>query len=126
MTRAIDTSVIMAILLEERGGDVAARLAPGGLLSSVNFAEILTKCVERSLSPHIADDYIRGSGIDIVGFDAEMAVLSADLFRVARKGLLSLGDRACIATAARMNATVVTADRVWAELDLPCPVELIR
>jgi PIN domain nuclease of toxin-antitoxin system len=39
---------------------------------------------------------------------------------------LSLGDRACIALALRERATIMTADRVWAELDPPCKVELIR
>lgn len=126
MTRAIDTSVIMAILLEEPGREIAAQMVPSGLLSSVNLAEILTKCMERGLPADLAEDYIRGSGMDIVAFTSEMAQLSSELFRVARKGVLSLGDRACIATAATLNATVVTADRVWADLDLPCPVELIR
>jgi PIN domain nuclease of toxin-antitoxin system len=39
---------------------------------------------------------------------------------------LSLGDRACIATAIKIGGTAVTADRVWSTLDLGCKVELIR
>ena len=127
MTRRIlDTSVIMAIVLGEAGQENAARLAPGSLLSSVNLAEIITKCVEKAVPFEVAQRYIGESGIDIVGFDADQAVLAGELFKRARKGVLSLGDRACIATAVRLGATVVTADRVWAELDLPCEIELIR
>ena len=124
--RVVDTSAIMAILLDEPGQDIAAKLASGGLLSSVNFAEILTKCVEKALPPDVARIYVRDANIEIVAFGAEDALVSAVLFAKTRKGILSLGDRACLATAIPRKATVVTADRAWATLDLPCPIELIR
>ncbi len=124
--RVVDTSAIMAILLDEPGQDVAANLASGGILSSVNFAEILTKCVEKAVPPDVARIYVRDANIEIVTFGVEDALVSAALFAKARKGVLSLGDRACIATAIARKATVVTADRAWATLDLGCPVELIR
>ena len=124
--RTLDTSVIMAILLDESGRDTAARLAPGGILSSVNLAEIITKCIEKAVPPDIAQDYIRHSNIEIVSFDAAHAALAGDLFKVAKKGVLSLGDRACIATAMKLNAVALTADRAWSTLDLPCQIELIR
>lgn len=124
--RALDSSVIMAIILAEAGQDKAARLAPGALLSSVNLAEIITKCIEKEVSPAIAEEYIRSGNIEIVGFDGDLAMSAGELFKRAKKGVLSLGDRACIATAIQYKATVITADRIWATLDLPCPVELIR
>lgn len=124
--RALDTSVIMAILLDEPGQEIAARLAPGAILSSVNLAEIVTKCIEKAVPPQIAQEYIRNSNIEIVGFDARLAILTGELVEVARKGVLSLGDRACIATAIYSDATAVTADRIWSTFDLPCKIELIR
>ncbi|MBN9077492.1 MAG: hypothetical protein BGN87_07775 [Rhizobiales bacterium 65-79] len=124
--RIVDTSVIMAVVLGEEGQENAARLAPGSLLSSVNLAEIIAKCIEKAVPPEVAERYIGGSNIVVVDFDADQAFLAGELFKRAKKGVLSLGDRACIATAVRLGATAVTADRVWAELDLPCRVELIR
>ena len=62
----------------------------------------------------------------MVPFDDDLAVRAALLRPTTKRAGLSFADRACIATAIRLNATVVTADRAWAELDLPCPIELIR
>ena len=59
-------------------------------------------------------------------FDAELAVSTARLRPATKRLGLSFADRACIATALRLDATIVTADRAWAGLDLPCPVQLIR
>ena len=39
---------------------------------------------------------------------------------------LSLGDRACLALAIRLNARVSTADSAWAKLDISVEVILIR
>lgn len=125
-SRVLDTSVVMAILLGEPGQDVAAQLAPGSVLSSVNLAEIITKCIEKAVPPQIVRQYIQGSNIEVVGFDADHANLTGELFKTVRKGVLSLGDRACIGTAISLDATAVTADRVWTTLDLPCKIELIR
>jgi len=39
---------------------------------------------------------------------------------------LSLADRAYLATAIRMDAVALTADRVWAELPLDAKIQVIR
>jgi len=127
MTRhIIDTSAILAVIFGEPGQEMAARLAREATISTVTLAEIVTKCTEMGVPEHIALDYLQHSNIEVASFDQNLAILTGELYAKAPKGVLSLGDRACIATAIRLGGTAVTADRVWSELDLPCPVEVIR
>ncbi|WP_082143967.1 PIN domain-containing protein [Nitratireductor soli] len=122
----IDTSAILAVVFGEPGQETAARLARGGIISSVTLAEIVSKCIERSIPEQIALDYVQDSNIDVTSFDEDVAILAGRLFAYAPKGTLSLGDRACLATAIRHDGTAVTADRIWAAFDLGCKIELIR
>jgi PIN domain nuclease of toxin-antitoxin system len=124
--RVIDSSVILTILFGEQGKERAAELARGGILSSVSLAEIIAKCLKRSVPKELAVDFVRYTNMTIAGFDEDLALSTDTIWRKAPDGVLSLGDRACIATAIRMEATAVTADRIWADLNLSCPVELIR
>jgi ribonuclease VapC len=39
---------------------------------------------------------------------------------------ISLGDRACLATAHILGIPAMTADRNWRDLDLPVEIEFIR
>lgn len=39
---------------------------------------------------------------------------------------LSLGDRACLATAHRLGLPTLTADTAWSELELDLEIQLIR
>ncbi len=53
--------------------------------------------------------------------------MRAGLWRNATRSLgLSLGDRCCLALAMDLKATVFTADRAWAGLDLGIPIRVIR
>ncbi|MGH3902923.1 MAG: PIN domain-containing protein [Pseudonocardiaceae bacterium] len=55
--------------------------------------------------------------------DAEHA---AKLYPLTSTRGLSLGDRACLAVAKRLDAMAVTADQAWTELDHGVEVRLIR
>lgn len=122
----IDTSVVMCALLDEPGRDRALEVAEGAFMSSVNVAETVTKCLQRGIPDRLALLYLYNSNISVVDFDFACAVLAGQLGAGARRGILSLGDRACIATAMRRGGTAFTADSNWSTLDLPCPIELIR
>lgn len=57
--------------------------------------------------------------IEVVDFNAAMARVAGELVAKTRAHGLSLGDRACLATALSLRApTVLTADRIWSRLAL--------
>jgi PIN domain nuclease of toxin-antitoxin system len=61
-----------------------------------------------------------------VDFDHDPAERAGHLRPLTRNLGLSLGVRACLATAQSLGCTVLTADRAWAELDLGIRIEAIR
>lgn len=126
MSGVIDASVVMCILLEEPGRERALEVIRRTTMSSVNLAEVMAKCLEREIPTELARLVLSAAEVTVVDFVAADGSLAGELWARAPKGKLSLGDRSCIATAVRLGATAITADRNWAALDLPCPVELIR
>jgi PIN domain nuclease of toxin-antitoxin system len=122
----LDASALMAVVRKEPGADLVERRMPGASMSAVNASEAIMRSVEKGFTEHLVTMFMSAQQIELVPFDAHLAVLTARL-RPATKHLgLSFADRACIATAIHRKAIVVTADRVWATLDLPCQIELIR
>lgn len=125
-TYALDASALMAVIRREPGADFVEARFEGALMSSVNASEAIMRSVEKGFSGDLVTMLIANRQIELLPFDAELALATAGLRPATRQFGLSFADRACLATAMRHRATVVTADRIWAELDLPCPVELIR
>ena len=95
-------------------------------MSTVNASEALMRGAEKGFPFDLLHEFLRTQQVRLIAFDEELAVAAALLRPATKRAGLSFADRACIATAVKFKATVVTADRVWAELDLPCKVELIR
>ena len=62
----------------------------------------------------------------VVAFDEPQARAAARLRFLTRHIGLSLGDRACLALGDRLGCPVVTADRVWASLDVGVAIVVIR
>lgn len=120
----LDASALLAMLLEEPGGDEVAGLLPRTRVSAVNLAEVLGRLARDGMP----DDALAGLEVRLrplaLPFEAGLTAETARLIRIARG--LSLGDRACIATAKHLRLPVITADRVWARLDLGVEVKLIR
>ncbi|HVL71907.1 MAG TPA: hypothetical protein VM434_08485 [Beijerinckiaceae bacterium] len=100
---------MLAFLRREPGHETVAGLMPGSLLSAVNFAEVVTKLVERGSSGRGRRE--RRGGV---------------LWTHTRPLGLSLGDRACLALALREKLPAVTADRRWTERDLGLEIRLLR
>jgi PIN domain nuclease of toxin-antitoxin system len=122
----LDASALLAVLFEEPGADEVAKLLPHVDLSAVNYAETLTKSLDRGKSLADAVGLLNRLRLSVVPFDAELAAVAASL-RPATKPLgLSLGDRACLALGLARHLPVVTADRNWKQLKVGVTVRCVR
>lgn len=123
----LDASAVLALIRGETGADAVEASLPGSTMSSVNLAEVVGKVVDLGRDGGAVRPLLTAAGVEIVPFtawDAEAAgAMRAD--RLSRA--LSLGDKCCLALGLRSDPPeVLTADRAWADLDLPVTVRLIR
>lgn len=126
----LDTSALLAPLLQEPGGDFVLEAFASGapiLLSAVNLAEaigILHR--RRGLAPREARDDILSLELEVVAFDERQAELVGSLEPLLRNRGIAFGDRVCLMLGRLRGLPVLTADRPWASLDLGVEVRLIR
>lgn len=123
----LDASAVLALIRGETGADTVEAALSGALISSVNLAEVVGKVVDLGRDGSAVRPLLTAAGVEVVdltAWDAEVAgALRADPLARA----LSLGDRSCLALGLRSEpAEVLTADRAWADLDLPVAVRLVR
>lgn len=120
----LDASAVLAMLHREPGADAVAAIVGASAISAVNWSEVVQKAASHGVDVEGLADGLGSIGLDIVAFELAEAEAAARLWRGAER--LSLADRACLATAARLDAPAVTADRAWLEVDLPVEVRPIR
>lgn len=126
MTQVLDTSVLLAGLLGEVGGDVLDRPGQVFHISAVNLGEVYSKVLERGGATVDVDSFLQPLALCIDPFDRELARIVGELRPLTRRFGLSFGDRACLALAMRSNLPVLTGDRAWLTLGLDLDIRLIR
>lgn len=126
MTAAIDASALLAMLFAEPGAEIVAdEIAVGAATSAVNLGEVATVLVRHQRDPAKILGPVREQ-LAVEPFTDADALAAAALYPKTASNGLSLGDRACLALAQRLDCPAVTADHAWAELDLEIAVKLIR
>lgn len=121
-----DSSVLIAILRQEPGSEVGEQSLNDALISTVNLAEVATYLARNSVPTETINQALAAFPIEVVPFDREQGLIAGCLYPACKSLGLSLGDRACLALAKSKDLPVLTADRVWLELELDVSVKSIR
>jgi PIN domain nuclease of toxin-antitoxin system len=122
----LDASALLAFLHDEPGADRIRQALDGGIVSAVNWAEVVQKSLQRRADVAGMQEEFAEIGVAFEPFTASQAEITAHLWEKTRRHGLSLADRACLALAMVRKAPVLTADRVWGELELGIEVQMLR
>lgn len=95
-------------------------------MCAANWSETHLKLLQHGVDAHRATNRLRTLGVRIEPLTEPDAITAANLWAATRSAGLSLGDRCCLALAARLDRVAVTADAAWAGLDIDIPVRIIR
>jgi ribonuclease VapC len=121
-----DASAIIALLV----GEPFTRFEPSRLanasISAVNLSEVLTRLQEIGMPESAIASAVARLNLRVIAFDEPQARAAARLRPGTRHAGLSLGDRACLALGDRLGCPVVTADRIWGNLNVGVEIFVIR
>ena len=122
----LDASAILAVIHGEPGAEIVTMALQDAMISTVNYAEVISKLVERGFAVADADAAIQEMAIPVADFDLDLARRTGALRSETKRRGLSLGDRACLALGEREGARVVTSDTRWANVLQSVEIKLIR
>ncbi len=122
----LDASALLAYMFEETGHEQVAGYLGDSCISSVNLLEVASQFRRDGLSPAPVLQLISSLGIRVVPFEEAHISSVAELATVGKAYGLSQADRVCLGLGVFLGEPVLTADRVWGELDLGVEVVVFR
>lgn len=120
----LDASALLALLQREPGAEHVT--LQGAVMNSVNFAEVVQKTAGRGKPTETLLGELTLLGLSVTPFSPEEGRLAGELHLTTKAQGLSLGDRACLATALTVKGIAVTADRTWQEAEHGVELRMIR
>lgn len=114
MTGAVlDSSALLALILDEPGAQIVQAELAASVICTVNLSEVVAYAARNGVAEADIHRLLDPMPFERTPFDDALAYAAGLLAPVTRPAGLSLGDRACLALAARLGAPVLTADRAW-------------
>jgi PIN domain nuclease of toxin-antitoxin system len=122
-----DSSAILALLRDEPGADAVARHIGDGIISAVNFQEIIKELLRRGVPTEAALDLLDALHLDVRAHGRNEAIAAANLYLATKQYGSGLGDRTCMALAIAESLPAITADQAWSNVEVAgLQVQLIR
>ena len=109
----LDASSLLALLQNESGAEVVSKYLSVSAISAVNLAETASVLNKLGMPENEIFDLFKEMNIATLSYDRDVAISTGGMRSVTAKYGLSLGDRACLATARKHQCIALTADKVW-------------
>jgi ribonuclease VapC len=125
----LDAAAVVAFLNREPGHEAMTDvLAAGAGICAANVAETIGILMRHGLTAAEAIEAVEGLPVTTFDVDPDLAKRIGALEPPTRRFGLSLGDRCCLALAARERLPALTTDQVWAQAGplIGVEVRLIR
>lgn len=122
----LDASAVLALINQEPGHEFVEKYLPSAIISTVNLSEVIAVLVEIGMNAKEAEAITHGLISEVVSFDHQQSIIAGTLRKETKKMGLSLGDRACFALATVESLPVLTADKIWAKVNVGVEIKLIR
>ncbi len=120
----LDASALLAWLQDEPGA--AEVTLEDAVINSVNWSEVLQKAQQKGVAVTGLQEELAALGLELRSFSVAEGQKAAELYPLTKTYGLSLGDRACLATASMLLGTAVTAENVWTKAEHGVPARVIR
>lgn len=124
----LDASALLAMMLEEPGGNRVADVITEAAISAVNLSETADYYARQGMPRDMLTAMLADLPVAVVPADVDQAIDAAMLRPLTQKAGLSLGDRYCLALARQRGCEALTTDRAWPKIakDVGVRVSLIR
>jgi len=96
------------------------------IISTVNWCEVIQKCVERGVDTVGMAENFATLGVRILPYTIKQAEIAGKLWLETRPLGLSLGDRSCLALGLEKKLPVLTADKAWQSFNKGLEIRFIR
>jgi ribonuclease VapC len=111
----LDASAVLAFLQGKPGHQLVQQALQSQrcVVTAANHAKIIAKALDRGVTADAVRTILAALSYSVIDTQAEDGVQAGLPRPLTGSAGLSLGDRLCLASAQRLNAPVVTADRAW-------------
>ena len=122
----LDASAVLAFVNQESGKEQVEQVLSKACISTVNVAEVVSHLFNQGVTESEVEEVLADLDLTVIPFDQRHSMITGLLRPMTRNFGLSLGDRACLSLTIIKQVPVLTADRIWLQLNLQIDIQTIR